>query len=125
MLVPLIVAAVLNRLKRAAPHGDDAGTAASARRPPPIHLYGALVAPLSELTARLGWGVLIVMALILTYQLCFNIWASFAFPFYLDYMHYTKDEVAFASKVFGIFMTMIGRRAGRHLFLRSGAFRRC
>ena len=80
----------------------------------------SLVAPLGELAGRLGWGVLIVIGLILTYTLCYNIWSSFAFPFYLDFLHYSKDEVAFASKVFGIIMTMIGISIGGYLFLRIG-----
>jgi len=84
------------------------------------HLYVSLVAPLGELSARLGWGVLIVIGLILTYTLCYNIWSSFAFPFYLDFLHYSKDEVAFASKVFGIFMTMLGIALGGYLFARIG-----
>ena len=75
---------------------------------------------MGELSGRLGWGVLIVIGLILTYALCYNVWTSFAFPFYLDYLHYTKDEVAFASKVFGIFMTMIGIALGGYLFVRLG-----
>ena len=121
VLVPLGVAAVLNRLKarRAVP---DAERPRLGLRAVPDHLYRALLAPLTELVGRLGWGVLIVMALILSYQLCFNIWASFAYPFYLDYMHYTKDEVAFASKVFGIFMSMAGVALGGLLFLRLGRF---
>ena len=86
------------------------------------HIYGALVSPLAELSQRLGWGVLIIIGFILTYALCYNIWSSFAFPFYLDYLHYTKDEVAFASKVFGIFMTMIGISLGGYLFGRIGRF---
>ena len=80
----------------------------------------SLVAPLGELSARLGWGVLIVIGLILTYTLCYNIWTAFAFPFYLDFLHYSKDEVAFASKVFGIIMTMIGISIGGYLFLKIG-----
>ena len=84
------------------------------------HLYAALVAPLAELTGRLGWAVLIVIGFILTYTLCYNIWSSFAFPFYLDFLHYSKDEVAFASKMFGIFMTILGISLGGYLFLRIG-----
>ena len=63
-----------------------------------------------------------VIGLILTYALCYNVWAAFAYPFYLDYMHYSKDEVAFASKIFGIIMTMIGVGLGGFLFLRLGRF---
>jgi PAT family beta-lactamase induction signal transducer AmpG len=119
--VPLIVAAVTNWLK-ARHHGvltapDPTHTAG---RTAANHLYVALVSPLAELTERLRWGVLIVIGMILTYTLCYNIWSSFAFPFYLDELKYTKDEVAFASKVFGIFMTMAGISLGGYLFARIG-----
>ena len=66
--------------------------------------------------------MLIIIGFILTYALCYNIWSSFAFPFYLDFLHYTKDEVAFASKIFGIFMTMIGISLGGYLFAKLGRF---
>jgi PAT family beta-lactamase induction signal transducer AmpG len=117
VLVPLIVAAVVNRLK-------DRMTAGTAQSVGGVadHLYGALISPLTELTARLGWGVLGVMGLILTYTLCYNIWAAFAYPFYLDYLHYSKDEVAFASKLFGIAMTIVGVGLGGILFARLGRF---
>lgn len=123
VLMPLAVAAVLNRMaarRRSAPSPQTAphGRARAAAD----HLYAALVAPLTELTGRLGWGVLGVIGLILFYPLCYNIWASFAYPFYLDYMHYSKDEVAFASKMFGIAMTMLGISVGALLFARIGRF---
>ena len=121
VIVPLIVSSLINwtrarkRYVLARPdHQHTPGRNAL------NHLYVALVAPLGELSARLGWGVLIVLGLILTYTLCYNIWSSFAFPFYLDFLHYSKDEVAFASKVFGIFMTMIGIALGGYLFARIG-----
>jgi PAT family beta-lactamase induction signal transducer AmpG len=123
VFVPLIIAAVVNWLKR---HGRGVQ---SEGRPHPTggravmnHVYGALVLPLAELSERLRFGVLIIIGFILTYALCYNIWSSFAFPFYLDYLHYTKDQVAFASKVFGIFMTMIGISLGGYLFGRIGRF---
>ena len=123
VFVPLIVAAVVNWLKA---HGrgiqGKAAGGASRGRSAINHAYGALVSPLAELSQRLGWGVLIIIGFILTYALCYNIWSSFAFPFYLDYLHYTKDQVAFASKVFGIFMTMIGISLGGYLFGRIGRF---
>lgn len=119
--VPLIVAATTNWLKshgRSVLHAPD--TRVSAVQTAGNHLYVALVSPLAELSARLGWGVLIVIGMILTYTLCYNIWSSFAFPFYLEFLHYTKDEVAFASKVFGIFMTILGISLGGYLFARLG-----
>lgn len=123
VLVPLGVAAILNWLKAQGRHvqaGRD--TKISPARTAANHLYGALVAPLADLVARLGWGVLIVIGLILTYALCYNVWASFAYPFYLEFMHYSKDEVAFASKIFGIVMSIIGVSLGGYLFAKIGRF---
>jgi len=123
VFVPLVIAALVNWLKA---HGrgvqHEAHPNVSGGRAAMNHIYGALVSPLAELSERLRWGVLIIIGFILTYALCYNIWSSFAFPFYLDYLHYTKDQVAFASKVFGIFMTMIGISLGGYLFGRIGRF---
>ena len=121
VLVPLIVAASVNWLQRqkrhvlTAPDPQQSGV-----RTVMNHLYVALVAPLAELCGRLGWGVLVVIGLILTYTLTYNVWGSFAFPFYLDFLHYSKDEVAFASKVFGIVLTIVGISLGGYLFVRIG-----
>ena len=123
VFVPLVVAAGVNWLKA---HGravqPEAHPRVSSGRAIMNHIYGALVSPLAELSERLRWGVLIIIGFILTYAFCYNIWSSFAFPFYLEYLHYTKDQVAFASKVFGIFMTMIGISLGGYLFGRIGRF---
>ena len=123
VFVPLFIAALVNWLKA---HGrgvqKEGHPGATGGRAVMNHIYGALVLPLAELSERLRWGVLIIIGFILTYALCYNIWSSFAFPFYLDYLHYTKDQVAFASKVFGIFMTMIGISLGGYLFGRIGRF---
>ncbi len=120
VLVPLAVAAATNRLRgrgKMAERLPRTGPSLAAD-----HLYGALVSPLAELSGRLGWGVVVVIGLILTYALCYNVWASFAYPFYLDYLHYSKDEVAFASKIFGIVMSILGVAVGGYLFLRLGRF---
>ncbi len=122
VLVPLIVAAIVNRMKARGVQVQHHAEPARRGGETANHLYSALISPLAELTARLGWGVLGVIGMILTYTLCYNIWASFAFPFYLEFLHYSKDEVAFASKVFGIFMTMLGVGLGGVLFVRLGRF---
>ncbi|MEZ5683640.1 MAG: hypothetical protein R3E03_05465 [Novosphingobium sp.] len=85
------------------------------------HLYSALVAPLAELAGRLGWGVLSVIGFILTYAICYNIWASFAYPFYLQELAYSKEEVAFASKVRHLH-DHGGDSLGGYLFVRLGRF---
>src|SRR3569623_845602 len=123
VVVPLGIAAGINWLKARGREVQQAvDPTRSSARTAANHLYGALGAPLVDLTARLRWGVLIVIGLILTYALCYNIWASFAYPFYLDFMHYSKDEVAFASKIFGIIMSIVGVSIGGYLFLRIGRF---
>lgn len=123
VFLPLVVAAVTNWMVN---HGKavliQPDTNHGAGRTFSNHLYSALVAPLRELSGRLGWGVIIVIGFILTYALCYNIWASFAYPFYLEELKYTKDEVAFASKIFGIIMTMVGIGLGGYLFARIGRF---
>ena len=110
--LPLLVAALTNRAR--------VGDGVRGSVPAADHLWLALVAPLAELSGRLGWRVLITIGMILTYTLCYNVWGSFALPFYLDFLHYSKDEVAFASKIFGIFMTMAGIALGGVLFARLG-----
>jgi len=123
VLVPLGVAALLNWLKGRGRHVQTAAdTTVSPVRTAANHLYGALIAPLGDLVSRLGWGVLVVIGMILTYALCYNVWASFAYPFYLDFMHYSKEEVAFASKIFGIIMSIVGVSLGGYLFTRIGRF---
>ncbi len=123
VFVPLAVSAVATRLAKSP---DKVLAESDPKRGPGRtvmnHLYSALVDPLVELTGRMGWAVLAPIGFILTYAICYNIWASFAYPFYLDYMHYTKDEVAFASKIFGIIMTMLGISLGGYLFARIGRF---
>jgi PAT family beta-lactamase induction signal transducer AmpG len=123
VFVPLTIAAVANLLAKrhervlAAPD-PTVGPGRTVMN----HLYSALIDPLTELCRRMGWGVLAAIGFILTYAICYNIWASFAYPFYLDYLHYTKDEVAFASKIFGIIMTMLGISLGGYLFAKVGRF---
>ena len=121
VILPAVVAAVFNWLQKRReyvleadqPAPDTAGQAAD-------HAYSALILPLAELVRRIGWGVIIVLGLILSYRITDNIWGSFAFPFYLQELQYTGDEVAFASKIFGVFMTMAGIAIGGILFATVG-----
>ena len=121
VILPAVVAAVFNWLKQRGEHvlTTDLGPA-DARGRAADHAYSALILPLSELVRRIGWGVIIVLGLILTYRITDNVWGSFAFPFYLQELKYTGDEVAFASKIFGVFMTMAGIAIGGILFATLG-----
>lgn len=117
VILPAFVAAVFNWLKdrRGYILTRDEGAPDSAERAAD-HAYSALILPMSELVRRIGWGVIIVLGLILSYRITDLIWGSYAFPFYLQELQYTGDEVAFASKIFGVFMTMAGIAIGGVLF---------
>jgi len=121
VILPAIVAAVFNWMQARGEHvlaSDDPAVTAGERTAD--HAYSALILPLAELVRRIGWGVIIVLGLILSYRITDNIWGSFAFPFYLQELQYTGDEVAFASKIFGVFMTMAGIAIGAFLFATIG-----
>ena len=121
VILPAVVAAVFNWLKARRGYilvSDEPAT--SGRQRAADHAYSALILPLGELVRRMGWGVILVLGLILSYRITDNIWGSFAFPFYLTELKYTGDEVAFASKIFGVFMTMAGIAIGGILFATLG-----
>ena len=76
------------------------------------HGYRALILPLAEIIGRLKWAAVLVIALVLSYRITDAIWGSFAYPFYLGELEYTKDEVAIASKFFGVGALIIGLALG-------------
>ncbi|WP_324262781.1 MFS transporter [Altererythrobacter sp. H2] len=76
------------------------------------HLYRALVLPLVEFVGRMGWSLVLILALVLTYRITDSIWGVFAYPFYLGELGYTGDEVAFASKFFGVGAILAGLALG-------------
>ncbi len=76
------------------------------------HGYRALILPLAEIIGRLRWTAVLVIALVLTYRITDAIWGSFAYPFYLGELQYTKDEVAIASKFFGVGALLLGLALG-------------
>ena len=121
VILPAIVAAVFNWLTARRGYvltADDSEVSSGGRAAD--HAYSALILPLAELVRRIGWGAIIVLGLILSYRITDLIWGSYAFPFYLQELKYTGDEVAFASKIFGVFMTMAGIAIGAFLFATIG-----
>ncbi|QIQ85832.1 MFS transporter [Erythrobacter sp.] len=84
------------------------------------HLYRALVLPLVEFVGRMGWSLVLILALVLTYRICDQIWGTFAYPFYLGELQYSNDEVAFASKFFGVFAILAGLAVGGVLLTAIG-----
>ncbi len=84
------------------------------------HLYRALVMPLVEFVGRMGWSLVLILSLVLTYRICDAIWGTFAYPFYLGELEYTNDEVAFASKFFGVGAIIAGLALGGYLITKFG-----
>ncbi len=79
------------------------------------HLYRALLLPLVEFVGRIGWSLVLILAVVLTYRICDAIWGTFAYPFYLGELNYTNDEVAFASKFFGVGAIILGLAIGGYM----------
>lgn len=104
VIIPALVAGWTRRLPQLA-GAETSGGALD-------HCYRALILPLAEIVDRLKWGAMLVLAVILIYRIADSIWAPFAFPFYLDFLGYSNDEVAFASKLFGVWMTIAGVALG-------------
>lgn len=121
VLLPALVATLFNWLQsRGRQTLTEARPATSAAARGADHAYSALLLPLADLIGRLRWGVIIALGIVLTYRLTDSIWGPFAFPFYLTELQYSADEVAFASKVFGVFMTIAGIAIGGVLFVTLG-----
>ncbi|MBV7257554.1 MFS transporter [Pacificimonas sp. WHA3] len=117
VIVPAIIAAVLEKFRHSGRHiltetvSDGGGIGRVLD-----HGYSALILPLGELVGRLRWATILVLALILSYRITDSIWGPFAYPFYLGELGYTNDEVAVASKFFGVGMTMLGITLSAVLF---------
>jgi PAT family beta-lactamase induction signal transducer AmpG len=121
IVLPALIAGWLAKLQREGRHvisGDEAVAVRSS--PVSDHLYRALVLPLVEFVGRLGWSLVLILALVLTYRITDSIWGTFAFPFYLGELQYTNDEVAIASKFFGVGAMVLGLAFGGWLLTVMG-----
>lgn len=118
VVIPAIIAAVLDGWRRQGHH--LASDEEHRRRNFLDHAYDALIEPLAELAGRLRWAAILVLALVLSYRLTDSLWGPFALPFYIQELGYTNDEVAVASKFFGVGMTMAGIALGALLFALLG-----
>lgn len=113
VVVPAIIAAWLVRMRKTGRHVLTAPAPAKGAVDRLVdHGYRALILPLTDFVGRLGWAVVLVFALVLTYRITDAIWGSFAYPFYLGELKYTKDEVAVASKFFGVGALVLGLALG-------------
>jgi len=82
-------------------------------------LRGTLLAPFADFFRRYKWHAALILVLIATYRISDVVMGIMANPFYVD-MGYTKDEVAWVTKIFGVIMTLVGAFVGGALALRRG-----
>ncbi len=113
VVIPSLIAGYLEYLRKKGRHVLTVAEPATRAADTALdHGYRALILPLSEIIGRLRWAAVLVIALVLTYRITDAIWGSFAYPFYLGELEYTKDEVAIASKFFGVGALLVGLALG-------------
>lgn len=121
IILPALIAGWLAKQQRTGQHllAEDAPPASGGAYALD-HLYRALVLPLVEFVGRMGWSLVLILAVVLTYRICDAIWGTFAYPFYLGELEYTNDDVAFASKFFGVGAIIAGLALGGFMLTAIG-----
>jgi len=85
-------------------------------------LVGAVACPFMDFFARYGRQALVILALVSLFRVTDITLGVMSNPFYLD-MHYTLDEIASVTKIFGVLMTLGGAALGGVLVVRYGILR--
>jgi PAT family beta-lactamase induction signal transducer AmpG len=94
-----------------------------ALRPVLERLTGSVVLPLTDFLGRFGLKLAVPMLLlIVTYRLSYMTMGMAANTFYLD-MHYTLDQIAVVSKVYGVILTLTGALVAGWMVKRAGALK--
>jgi PAT family beta-lactamase induction signal transducer AmpG len=75
-------------------------------------LFERVLAPLADVVKRYWLWALPVLLLAMTYRIADSIWGSFAQPFYIKILGASNSDVAVASKMVGVVMTMAGIALG-------------
>ncbi|QSX36300.1 AmpG family muropeptide MFS transporter [Shewanella sedimentimangrovi] len=85
-------------------------------------LYRAVALPFIDFFRRFGWHALLILALISCYRISDIVMGIMANVFYVD-MGFSKEEIAFISKVYGLIMTLVGSAFGGVLLARYGTMK--
>ncbi|MCR4534825.1 MFS transporter [Shewanella xiamenensis] len=99
----------------------------SARYPKPIAaslswIYTASVLPFIDFFKRYGRSAILILLLISCYRISDIVMGIMANVFYVD-MGFTKEEIAYLSKIYGLIMTLVGAAFGGVLLARFGTMR--
>ncbi|GAA0784888.1 MULTISPECIES: AmpG family muropeptide MFS transporter [Pseudomonadati] len=85
-------------------------------------IYSASVLPFSDFFRRYGKTAILILLLISCYRISDIVMGVMANVFYVD-MGFSKEEIAFLSKVYGLIMTLLGAGAGGVLVMKYGTMR--
>jgi PAT family beta-lactamase induction signal transducer AmpG len=99
-----------------------------AKRYPPLlakgfaWVYNACILPFIDFFKRYGKKAILILLLISCYRISDIVMGVMANVFYVD-MGFSKEEIAFLSKVYGLIMTLVGAGAGGILVMKYGTMR--
>ncbi|MFC6684554.1 AmpG family muropeptide MFS transporter [Marinobacter koreensis] len=85
--------------------------------------YAAVAGPFVDFFQRYRELAIAILALVALYRVADIAMGVMANPFYLDFMGFSKTQVADVTKLFGFFMTITGSLAGGVLVVRYGVRR--
>ncbi|MDO6773936.1 MFS transporter [Pseudomonadota bacterium] len=85
-------------------------------------LYSASVLPFIDFFKRYGKTAILILLLISCYRISDIVMGIMANVFYVD-MGFSKEEIAFVSKVYGLIMTLVGAAFGGVLLVRYGTMK--
>ena len=85
--------------------------------------YAAVAGPFLDFFRRYRELAVAILVLVAVYRISDIAMGVMANPFYLDFMGFSKTQVADVTKVFGFFMTIVGSMVGGVLVVRYGVRR--
>lgn len=78
-----------------------------------------VLTPISDFIQRYRWQAFLLLGLVATYRMSDTVMGVMANVFYID-QGFTKEQIASVSKLFGLFMTLLGAGLGGLLIVRFG-----
>jgi PAT family beta-lactamase induction signal transducer AmpG len=85
--------------------------------------YAAVAGPFLDFFRRYNELALIILLMVAVYRISDIAMGVMANPFYLDFMGFSKTQVADVTKIFGFFMTIAGSLVGGVMVVRYGVRR--
>ncbi|NWO07941.1 MAG: MFS transporter [Alteromonadaceae bacterium] len=82
--------------------------------------YAAIAGPFVDFFQRYRELAVVILILVAVYRISDIAMGVMANPFYLDFMGFSKTQVADVTKIFGFFMTIVGSLVGGVLVVRYG-----